>query len=41
MDENLDVKIGDYFTAGNGATIEHPTAHPNCRCAQGLVVLSG
>lgn len=39
MEENQDLKIGDLFTTGLGAQIEHPTAHPGCRCAQGLVVL--
>lgn len=40
MEENQDLKIGDFFTTGNGFQVMHPTAHPNCRCAQGLVVLS-
>lgn len=39
MQENQELKIGDNFTMGNGGSTPHPTAHPNCRCAQGLVVL--
>lgn len=39
IEENQDVKIDGFFFTGNGASVDHPTAHPNCRCAQGLVVL--
>lgn len=39
MEENQDVRVGDVFITGGGWSVEHPTAHPNCRCAVGLVVL--
>lgn len=39
MEENQDVKMDEVFTTGIGGTVLHPTAHPNCRCAQGLLII--
>jgi hypothetical protein len=36
MKENQAVKIGEYFTGGDGTMVTGPPLHPQCRCAVAL-----
>jgi hypothetical protein len=36
MPENQQVRLNQSFTTGDGAKVEYPPAHPDCRCSEAL-----
>jgi hypothetical protein len=39
LEANKHVAIDGVFTTGDGQQLATPPAHPNCRCAVGLVIV--